>query len=152
MYQKKHENALLELQRALALNPNDADIMAELSAVEAYANPERALALIKGAMRLNPHYPDWYLWSPGDALYALKRYQEVVGAIELMRNPTVARRVLAASYAQLGRPQEARWHAERILAADPNFSVAAFVAKMPETDPGRLADFAEGLRKAGLPE
>jgi hypothetical protein len=85
-------------------------------------------------------------------LYALKRYKEVVDAIELMRNVTVGRRLLAASYAQLGKLKEARWHAERILAADPNFSIAAFVAKMPETDADRLADFAEGLRKAGLPE
>src|SRR5262249_22073414 len=109
LYQKKRENALMELQRALALNPNDADIMAELSAVEAYANPEKALDLIRDAMRLNPHYPDWYLWYLGDAYYALKRYREVIEAVELMRNPTLGRRLLAASYAQLGKLQEARW-------------------------------------------
>jgi len=152
LFQREHERARSELQRGLALNPNDADTMAQLSAVEVYTDPERALALIKDAMRLNPHYPDWYLWYLGDAYYALKQYKEVIKAIELMRNPTAGRRLLAASYAQLGRLQEARWQAERILTADPAFSVGAFVAKLPETDPDRLADFAEGLRKAGLPE
>ena len=152
LFRREHERARIELQRALALNPNDADVMAELAAVEVYSDPERARHLIKDAMRLNPHYPDWYLWYLADAQYALKGYQEVIDAINLMRNPTAGRRLLAASYAQLGMLQEARWHADRIVAADPNFSIAAFVAKMPETDPDRLADFAEGLRKAGLPE
>jgi hypothetical protein len=67
-----------------------------------------------------------------------------------MRNPTLGRRLLAASYAQLGGAR-GQWQAE-ILTADPSFSVSAYVAKLPETDPDRLADFAEGLRKAGLPE
>jgi TolB-like protein/class 3 adenylate cyclase len=152
LFQREHERARSELQRGLVLNPNDADTMAQLSAVEVYTNPERALALIKDAMRLNPHYPDWYLWYLGDAYYGLKKYPQVIEAIDQMRNPAAGRRLMAASYAQLGKLQEARWQAERILAADPNFSVATFVAKLPETDPDRLADFAEGLRKAGLPE
>jgi hypothetical protein len=37
--------------------PQRSDIMAELSAVEAYANPEKGLALIKDAMRLNRTNP-----------------------------------------------------------------------------------------------
>jgi tetratricopeptide (TPR) repeat protein len=152
LFQRQYEKARLELQRGLALNPNDADTMAELSAVEVYSNPERALELIRGAMRLNPHYPDWYLWYLGDAYYGLKKYQDVVDTIELMRNPTLGRRLLAASYAHLGKLEEARWQAERILAADPNFSIAAFVAKLPEIDAETGASFIEGLHKAGLPE
>jgi hypothetical protein len=64
---------------------------------------EEAIGLLHKAMRLNPFYPDEYLWHLGGAYYNLKRYEDAIQAVSGMQNPTEGHRILAASYAQLGR-------------------------------------------------
>ncbi len=56
-------NSLAAYERAIELNPNDADILAEMAnSVSCSGEPRRAIDLLGRAMRLNPYYPDWYLW------------------------------------------------------------------------------------------
>jgi hypothetical protein len=60
-------------------------------------------------------------------------------------------RVLASSYARLGRFDEARATAKQVLALTPDFTVAKWLqmtAKLPQYRPY----FAESLRLAGFPE
>ncbi len=153
LYRKDLDRAIAEFERALTLNPNNADIMAELADALAYnGQPEDAVALIREAMRLNPHYPDWYLWHLADALYMLRRYDDAIAALQQMHNVAEGRRLLAASYAQLGRLDEARAQAQEVLKLHPNFSVARWVAIQPNRVPAQREHFVEGLRKAGLPE
>ncbi len=102
-------------------------------------------------MRLNPDFPDWYLWYLADAYYALRQYDEAVDALEGMTNPAIGARLLAASYAQLGNVDNARMHAEQVLRDQPDFSVEEWTKKLPEIDPAETEHLAEGLRKAGLP-
>ena len=153
LYRKDLDRAIAEFERASTLNPNNADIMAELADAMAYnGQPEEAVALIREAMRLNPHYPDWYLWHLADALYMLRRYEDAIAALQQMHNVAEGRRLLAASYAQLGRLDEARAQAQEVLKLHPNFSVARWAAVQPDRVPAQLEHFVEGLRKAGLPE
>ena len=56
--------------------------------------------------------------------------------------------VLAVSYAQLGRPDEARRAAETVRRLDPFFKVDDFGSLF--SDPAHANQFVEGLRKAGL--
>ena len=104
-------------------------------------------------MRLNPFYPEWYLWSGGQVYYPARRYDAVIEAVERMTEPPADPLLfLAASYAQLGRLTEARATVKRVLAVDPNATVAKFTAEQPYKNPEDLEHYRDGLRKAGLPE
>jgi len=60
---KQHDQARAAGERAIALDPNNADSYAFQADVlnVALSSPAEALPLIEQAMRLNPHYPPWYL-------------------------------------------------------------------------------------------
>jgi TolB-like protein/class 3 adenylate cyclase/tetratricopeptide (TPR) repeat protein len=147
------ELAVAEYERALRINPNDPDIMAEYADVLNYTGrPDLALRFIEQAKRLNPRVPDWYLWYEGDVLFSLGRYEEAIATLERMRDPSQGRRLLAASCALLGREAEARAHAEEVLRTIPGFTIAAWAAKLPSQDHAILGRLVEGLRRAGLPE
>ncbi len=66
---KKFDLAVVELERARQLQPNDADVLADLAAVLSFGGqPKRALTLVRKAMQLNPDHPDWYFSASGIAL------------------------------------------------------------------------------------
>jgi len=58
------------------------------------------------------------------------------------------RRVVAL-FAHLGRNEEAREAAARLLQLDPNFTISGWIARGGQSNATLLI---EGLRKAGLPE
>ncbi|MBQ0821685.1 adenylate/guanylate cyclase domain-containing protein [Microvirga terrae] len=151
LYRKEHDAALSAYRRALVLNPNDADLMSDMADALAHSGEAaEAVALLDKAKRLNPFYPDQYLWHLGGAFYKLGRYEDAVHTINSMQNPTEGRRILAASYAQLGRLVEAQREAAKILEAHPTFSVERWAAVQPDRLESDTMHFVEGLRKAGL--
>ncbi len=153
LYKKQHDASLAAYERAIELNPNDADLLAEMGDFHVYiGEPKRGVELLNRAMRLNPYYPDWYLWYLGDAYFQLGNFEETIRTVSKMRDQSEAHRLLAASYAQLDRMEEAHNHAERLLTKHPNFSIKYWRHVPPVKDPKELDQFIEGLRKAGLPE
>jgi hypothetical protein len=60
--------------------------------------------------------------------------------------------VTAASNALAGRLEEASQAMERLREIDPTLRVSNLTDRHPIRRPGDLAMFADGLRKAGLPE
>jgi TolB-like protein/class 3 adenylate cyclase/tetratricopeptide (TPR) repeat protein len=152
LYRKEHDASISAYRRALLLNPNDADLMSDMADALAHSgHSEEAIVLLEKAMQLNPFFPDQYLWHLGGAYYNLHRYKDAVHAIQSMQNPTEGRRVLAACYAQLGRLDEARQEAEKVLGAHPNFRVEHWANILPDRLQSDVAHFVEGLQKAGLP-
>ena len=151
LYQKRHEEALAAYEHAITLNPNDADILADMSdAYTCTGDPARAVELMQRAMRLNPWRPDWYMWNYAEALFDLERYQEVIATLNQMRDPTEGHRLLAASHALIGDLEEARRHAASVRLAHPNFSLSEWRAITPNVDSPSQERFFEGLRLAGL--
>ena len=151
LYRKEHEAAISAYKRALLLNPNDADLMSDMADALAHlGRSDEAITLLEKAMRLNPFYPDQYLWHLGGAYYNLHRYEEAIETLQSMQNPTEGRRLLAASYAQLGRMEEARGHARKVLEAHPNFRVEHWASVQPDRYQIDVQHFVEGLTKAGL--
>ena len=151
LYQKKHDASIRAYERALQLNPNDADVIADLADTYAHCGrSDEAVALLNKAMHLNPFYPDEYLWNLGGAYYNLKQYENAIDAVNQMNNPTEGSRILAASYAQLGQLDIASEHARRTLESHPDFSIDKWQAMMPDKYEADSIAFAEGLRKAGL--
>jgi adenylate cyclase len=149
-----HDEALEALQTAIALNPNDADGYAFLARGLSFAGrADEGIELIEKAQRLNPAAPRWYAWNLGIALYLARRYDDAVAALRKARPlGDVAYRWLAAAYGQLGREEDARAAVAEYLKLTPDFTIARHLEMMPFQNPADREHYAEGLRKAGLPE
>jgi tetratricopeptide (TPR) repeat protein len=144
--------AKTHFERALALSPNDANLLAEVANISCHlGHAKEAIEILKKAMRLNPNYPDWYSWSLAFALFTARQYDEALQVLEKTLNPQ-SRRLLAVTYAQAGRLEQARAAAKEFLAANPNFSIKGLAEIEPYENPADWEHYAEGLRKAGLPE
>jgi tetratricopeptide (TPR) repeat protein len=153
LYKKRHDDALAEYARAMALNPNDADIIVEYADALVYAGqPWKSVELLEKAMRLNPCYPDWYLWYRADAFNAMGRPAEVIATVQRMQNPDEGRRLLAANFAHLGMMDEARAQAREVMRLHPEFTISRWRDRPPYRDVAILERYVDGLRKAGLPD
>ena len=73
-----------------------------------------------------------------------------IQTVKKMNNPAEGRRILAACYGHLNLTEEARFHAEKVMEAHPEFSVDNWGAVQPDRLPEDVEHFIEGLRKAGL--
>jgi len=154
---KEHDKALAALERAIAINPSGADAYALLGHVfTCSGNAEEGVKLIKRAIRLNPIPPDHYLDYLGTAYISLGRHEDAIEVYKVLHkrapNNLFARIGLTTAYSALGREEEARHQAEKILELDPAFSLD----KLAETILPMFQDKAEAerwidpLRKAGL--
>ncbi len=149
----KHAQALAQFDRALSINPNDANVLVWSAEVLIYwGRPGEALERCERAMRLNPSCPDFYYWLLGFSCFHLGRYEEASDALERMTSPQFARRLLAATYALQGRLEEAKSEADEYLKSDPDFSIEQWAMTEHYSDPEELQRYIEGLRKAGFPE
>ncbi|MFQ5938050.1 MAG: tetratricopeptide repeat protein, partial [Acidiferrobacterales bacterium] len=157
LYQRKFDESIAEYERALARNPNDADVLAHMGLALTFAGqPERAIQQLTRAKRLNPNYPPWYPSILGFAYVVAKQYEPAIIALREQVNrmpdwPT-PHRTLAVAYAQLGRQDDARGEVETLLKLDPQASIENVKLGLPFKDEGILEHFLGGLRKAGLPE
>jgi TolB-like protein/class 3 adenylate cyclase len=109
LYRRKYQQALTEIERAIALDPNDAESHYRMGHVLIFAGRSaEGEESIKRAMRLNPHYPYHYLYYLGVAQYCLERYEEAAASQEraFQLDPKMSTYWLAAGYAQLGREQK----------------------------------------------
>ncbi len=151
LYRKDHDASLAAFETALQLNPNDTDIMSNMADALAHCGrSEEAIPLLNKALLLNPFYPDQYLWYLGGAYFNLQRYEDAIRTLKRMNSPTEGRRLLAASYAYLGKNEEARLQASKVLEAYPNFSLAHWEKVQPDLRPEDTEHFVNGLRLAGL--
>jgi TolB-like protein/Tfp pilus assembly protein PilF len=162
----RHEDdkAQIHFNRALALNPNDADVAAVYANILVYWGRWReALAWIGTAKRLNPFPPNLYHWYHALALYSGREYEQALNALlEAQALDRWSHGLCAACYAQLGRLCEAKSEAElfvskRYLELTANGQVApasTLDLARPRAERYRnSADrehFLEGLRKAGF--
>lgn len=153
----EYVKALVEAERAIALNPNYANGHVLYATLLYYAGrPQEGLERMQRAIQLNPHHPFNYPFHLGQAYFVLERYDEAIAAFEqgLASNPSSERLHvwLAAAYAQSGRLDDAGWEAAQVRLTNPEFSPDRLRQAFPFSDPADLARFLEGLRKAGLSE
>ena len=150
----QYEEGVAGFERALALNPNSAEIVSEWGFMLSFmGRAEEGIEVAQKAMRLNPHYTDWYLWNLGVAFHNARRYEEAIAALMRMQSQNQDTRILlAASYAQAGREAEARAMTADILEENPDFSLQRKAEKTYYTTQAGRDHYLDGLRKAGLPE
>lgn len=87
--------------------------------------PEEGISMAKTAIRLNPHYPPWYLlqlgsnyhqaWQNEEAIETLKRF------LVYYPNALNTHIILTCSYSDAGRMEEARAEAAEVMRLSPNF-------------------------------
>jgi len=162
----RHEDdkAEIHFSRALALNPNDADVAAVFANILVYWGRWReALTWIGAAKRLNPFPPNLYHWYHALALYSGHEYEQAIKALMEARSPDRwSHGLLAACYAQMGWLGEARSEAEAFVreryremsanGAIPPANTLDLVRARAERyrNPLDREHFLDGLRKAGL--
>src|SRR5258706_834334 len=73
----RHDPAIAQGERSVAVNPNHADHAANLGCTYVMSSrPADAVACVRKAMRLSPVYPTWYLNVLGFAHYLLDQHDE----------------------------------------------------------------------------
>ena len=118
---------------------------------------KEALGAIATGWRLSPRDPRASTWlaNKARALYHLSRYDEAIEtalAARRIRPHAYGSLVLAASYAQLGRDEEAR-SALADIRALPGGNASMMRWYLDRySDPPAREHMADGLRKAGVPE
>lgn len=150
------EQAEAEYNRAIALNPNSAGVLADSAEVLVYlGRVDEALSRIKSAIRLNPHHPDWYLWTLAWVQYFAGEYEDGLASIRQMtRMPNLARRTEAALFVRLGRIDEAQAVIVELLKNEPGHTLNDLRHSLEgKFRDASVADrFIDDLRKAGLPD
>ncbi len=148
------QDAMAAYEQALALSPNNADLLAEYGWNIPYlGRAEEAVKLIRNAMRLNPVYPDWYGQALMFALYNAKRYEEVVAVSKTIDvRHVLTHVVLAGSYAYIGQLDKAHLSAALVMEINPDFTCSSWREWQNFSQQAALDHYMDGLRMAGLPE
>ena len=154
---RQHEEAVFELERTLALDPNNPASYAAMGhTLLLSGRPREAVDFINRAIRLDPLNPGHYLYLLGSAQFCMGNLEEAAALIEkgLRINPELTRSAswLTATYGLLGREKEARAALEiysKGRAAEPRIRNIMYF--FPFNNPALADRFAEGLIKAGVP-
>ena len=156
LLQERFDEAVSEAKLAVQLAPGSADA-AELASfvLTPSGHPEEAIALSKKAIALSPYHPPVYLGQLGNAYHMAGRIDDAIAAFNEYnaRSPGLGFGLvdLVIIYQQNGRPEEAKKAAECLMAARPEFTVAAWWKTQFRRDKARLEADAAALRAAGLP-
>jgi adenylate cyclase len=152
-----------EADRALALNPNHANILMTCGWISiVLGDPESAIKHILRARQLNPYMPGFDLCTLGSAYFHARRYQEAIDVISQVTDPPTWHYLeLAACHAYLKHEELARRnlnsyleHAENEMLRFPGNDLNAWRAFLEQNEFKRREDlehFIEGVRRAGLP-
>jgi adenylate cyclase len=165
LIRREFEEARSEIQRALDLNPNDAEARRYYGLYLAVTgNPEAGIEQIDLAKQLNPFDTRWVPWVRGIACFTAHRYDEAIAALRQARETNnEVRGWLAASYAHAGRLQEARAMLDEFLRVAKSDMVVSLRPRLEDWKPywqgaywyQERKDYDhlfDGLLKAGLPE
>ena len=155
LMKKQYDPAMQALEKAVALNPNGADVNALLGLMLRYlGRSEEAVERLEKAIRLNPIPPAWYLYNLGDAYRLAGRYEEAVvsfkKAIELNPDHLLAWIYLSATYGQMGREEDARAAADKVLQVSRKFLVEPYARRLPYKNQDDITNLIAALHKAGL--
>ncbi|MCZ6611357.1 MAG: hypothetical protein O6941_01880, partial [Planctomycetota bacterium] len=153
---KKIDLAVTELEAAQRLQPNDADVIADLAMALPFAGrPRDALKLIQKARELNPNHPAWYFAASGVA-YLLTEETELAIRdlerwVESTPNWNVPYMFLASAHGLAGQTEAAKAaldrHAYLIQGAKMTFYS---VKRQWPMAPAEEEIFIRGLRVAGM--
>jgi TolB-like protein/class 3 adenylate cyclase len=159
---RRPDQAIAELERALALDPNLAAAHGGIGLAKIFIGLARETeAHVNEALRLSPRDSFAWIWLQyaGGAKLALGADEEAVArlrrSIELNRNSPFVHFFLAAALANLGKLDEAAAETRFALTLDPTFTIQRFRSGQENDNAiflsGKQRIF-EGMLKAGVPD
>jgi adenylate cyclase len=163
LYNRQHERAVAHYLRARDLNPNDAELLAEMANFLIFVGqPKQAIDQVKEAIRLNPFHENWYVeylgWAYEEAGMPKEAIETFEHAIDL-RNPSEDQLWyfpnIAAAYAHptVGRMDDAHKIVTTLLSRKPEFSTSEFVSRLlPYKTKEQIDRYVNAARGVGLPE
>ena len=139
-----------EFDLALERAPNNADLLMIYAwHCLARCNPEKGVELVERALRLNPTYPAWYNRPAEQTYYFGGKFDKALEAAQRIQNPQPLEYVLlAATFAQLGRKEDAAKVADKVRAISPEFSAETHSLIFARDEDRKL--LVDGVQKAGL--
>jgi adenylate cyclase len=153
---KDYEKGISEAERAVTLEPNSVDAYTQLGVNLAWAGrPAEAIPILQKATRLSPIPP--YV-----CLYCLAGCYSLTGqteeAIALFRrilqkepNQLTSQLGLVVALMKMGKEDEARAEAAKVLRIDPQFSLERYAKTLAHWKDRSIPDrMINALRKAGL--
>ena len=157
LIKRQHDRAIVEAERAIALDPNGADARYRLGQGLIWAGrPEEAAASLERAIRMNPLAPATYFLNLGRAYRDSGRYEEAIGEFRkaIKRSPDnfYAHFGLAAAYSLAGRDEEARVEVAEVLKIYPKASLVGSAKNLLYRNKADTDRIIDAMRKAGLPE
>ena len=152
----RHENESFkqEAQRALALNPNDPEILAEMGHYYAFLGEfDRGVELTRRAIALNPLHPPWYYFCFARKHMSEGDYAAALADVRKINLPDFYWSWLIETVAlgHLGDTDRASQALARLRSLMPNFSARDELYKW-NTDPESVDQILDGLAKAGYVE
>jgi TolB-like protein/DNA-binding winged helix-turn-helix (wHTH) protein/cytochrome c-type biogenesis protein CcmH/NrfG len=153
MAYNRYNEAKLEMQRAVDINPNDADALAGRGNVLLWVGrTQEAIQTLELAQRLDPELNTYDRFALCLAYYLNRQYGPAIeqGELNLRETPDASFNlaVLAAAYAQEGRAADAERTVAELRRRDPTFNALLFGNKFQ--NPRDLERLRAGLDKAGL--
>lgn len=145
-------SSLQSFDEALRLNPNNSDALANKAWPLSFTGRgDKAVENLESAMRLNPYYPEWYLWGMGIAEYSRDEFQPAAAALERMDQPNgQSLAFLAAAASRSGDPDSAAAAVDGLLRLEPGFRIDHLLRGLPYAD-SRIPDrLATDLSRLGL--
>ena len=157
MFCGQHDRAIASYERALELNPNDADVLNDFGQCLSYAGRAKdGVEMVRKAIRLNPHYPEYWTLQLGPIFFDAHQYREAIATLESLQtiDTIIVQIYLAASHAALGDADGARGAVTRVMRFDQNSTTRSLAPNF--LDVYKEMEDREHLRvnllKAGLPE
>ena len=153
LFHQRYREAEVQIERAIAINPNDARSLAAHGTVLMWSGQaDTAIAALEHAQRIDPALSAVDRFALSLAYYLKGRYDAAIEQAELNLRTTgsanFTRIVLAAAYAQQNRAQDAARVVATIHRVNPTFDPQTFGNKF--LNPADLEHLRDGLRKAGL--
>jgi adenylate cyclase len=155
LMQRDYDAAVADARKAVQLAPGSADAAELASFVLAPSGyPDEAVVQSEKAIALSPNYPAVYLGTLGNAYRLSGRTEQAIAAFKAYhaRSPGFGLTDIVIAYQETGQTQEATRTAEQLLAARPNFTIAAWLkTQFIRRDTARVEADTDALRAAGLP-
>jgi adenylate cyclase len=152
---EEHAEAVAAEEKALALSPNQADIVVFNGFLLALnGRAEKGVALVQRAWRLNPFPPDWYFDMLGTSLLFVNRVAEALPVfrqcVERMPDMLFCHCRLTVAYVWAGQVAQATAQAREVVRLTPKSTAEDNVCVRQTGDREQRARAIEALRRAGL--
>jgi TolB-like protein/cytochrome c-type biogenesis protein CcmH/NrfG len=153
IFRQQYEQAMAEMDRAIAINANDANCLAGRGNILMWmGQTDAAIKALEAAQHIDPEMNAIDRFALSLAYYLIGRYEAAIEQAEINLRGTAganfSRNVLAAAYAQNNQTEDAARVVSMIHRMDPAFDAQTFGSKFLK--PADLARLRDGFRKAGL--